>query len=188
MSGRDAAIFVSGGLVAFLLWTWPRRAFAGPRAAAGPSLVPDRTRSLTITVAPDYAWESGNYAAAVDPLTTHFRAAEERYDLPAGLLSRVAYQESRYDVNAVSPKGAVGLMQFLPSTAAQLGFDPRDPAASIDGAGRYLQQLHQQTGSWTGALAAYNWGIGNLRRQGFANAPAETVSYVRAIAQDVRLG
>ena len=106
-----------------------------------------------------------------------FAAAEQAYGLPAGLLSRVAYQESRYNPAAKSPVGALGLMQFLPATAASLNFDPLDPTASIWAAGKYLKGLYDTFGDWTKALAAYNWGQGNVARKGLAQAPAETVNY-----------
>jgi len=113
-----------------------------------------------------------------------FATAERAYGLPAGLLRRMAYQESRFDKYAVSPVGAVGILQFMPATAKEFGIDPRDPFASIDAAGRYMKQLHKMAGSWTGALAAYNWGIGNVQRKGLDKAPAETVAYM-AMAADV---
>lgn len=113
-----------------------------------------------------------------------FSAAEKKYILPAGLLRRMAYQESRFNKDAVSPVGAIGLMQFMPATAKDFGIDPHDPIASINAAGEYMSQLYRATGTWTNALAAYNWGLGNLRKKGFANAPAETVAYAK-MANDV---
>lgn len=113
-----------------------------------------------------------------------FNAAEARYGLPAGLLRRMAYQESRFNPSAKSQVGALGLLQFMPATAASFGINPLDPVQSIDAAGKYMAQLRKQAGSWTGAVAAYNWGIGNVLRKGLANAPAETVAYMQ-IAADV---
>jgi soluble lytic murein transglycosylase-like protein len=134
---------------------------------------------------PEFPWEQQPRARAY--LST-FRAEESAFGIPAGLLSRVAYQESRFDPHAISPAGAIGLMQFLPATAAEFGIDARDPAQSIRGAAEYLSQLFRQFGSWTLALAAYNWGPGNLARKGFEAAPGETRDYVSSIAADVRLG
>lgn len=114
----------------------------------------------------------------------YFTAAEQRNGLPAGLLRRMAYQESRFNPSARSPVGAVGLMQFMPATAKDWGVNPLDPVSSIDGAGRYMAYLYRNTGTWTKALAAYNWGLGNVLRKGMAAAPAETLAYV-AIAADV---
>ena len=71
------------------------------------------------------------------------------------------------------------------ATAQQLGINPLDPFQAIDGAGRYLASLYRQTGSWTEALAAYNWGIGNVNRRGIASAPTETRNYYTQILADV---
>lgn len=113
-----------------------------------------------------------------------FAAAEKKYNLPAGLMRRMAYQESRFNPNARSPVGAIGLMQFMPKTAAEFKINPLDPAASIDAAGKYMQQLRRMTTSWSEAVAAYNWGIGNVMRKGIAKAPPETIAYMK-IASDV---
>lgn len=110
-----------------------------------------------------------------------FATAEKFYGLPTNLLSAVAYQESRYNKNARSNMGAIGLMQFLPSTARDYGIDPTDPMQSIDGAARYLRDLYKKFGSWESALAAYNWGQGNLSRKGIDAAPTETKNYFSQI-------
>lgn len=116
-----------------------------------------------------------------------FAAAEKAYSLPSGMLSRVAYQESRYNPNAKSPVGALGLMQFMPATAKDFGIDPLDPVASIWAAGKYLSQLYRQFGTWDKALAAYNWGQGNVSRKGLDKAPTETRNYFTSILADLGL-
>lgn len=125
-----------------------------------------------------------------DNIPTQYRdavaAAEQKYGLPANLLGRLLYQESHYRPDIIngttrSPAGALGIAQFMPATAAQFGIDPLDPFQSIDAAGRYLAQLYATTGSWLEALAAYNWGIGNVQRKGVAAAPAETQQYFTQI-------
>lgn len=117
-----------------------------------------------------------------------FTAAEQAYGLPAGMLSSQAYQESRYNPNAFNKSsGAIGLMQFEPATAADYGIDPRDPYQSIDGAGRYLRDLYKKFGSWSGALAAYDWGMGNLQRKGIDRAPTETKNYFSQILARIGL-
>ncbi|HEY6020924.1 MAG TPA: lytic transglycosylase domain-containing protein [Candidatus Paceibacterota bacterium] len=116
-----------------------------------------------------------------------FDAADQKYGLPSGMMRRIAWQESRFNPNAQSPAGAQGLMQFMPATAAALGFNPFDPAASIDAAGRYFKQLYASTGNWRDAIAAYNWGIGNIIRKGYIQAPAETVQYVTSVMSDLNL-
>lgn len=117
---------------------------------------------------------------------TAFTAAETAHGLPAGLLRRMAYQESRFNPTARSPVGASGLLQFMPATAKAYGIDPLDPFASITAAAKMMQSLHKQFGRWDYALAAYNWGSGNLTKfiAGARTMPAETVAYM-AQASDV---
>ncbi|GAB3272187.1 hypothetical protein GCM10027586_21160 [Kineococcus gypseus] len=115
------------------------------------------------------------------PYDAAFAAAERANGLPAGLLSAVAKQESGYDASAKSPAGAVGLMQFMPGTAREMGIDPRDPFQAIDGAGRLLASHLKSFGSVQLALAAYNAGPGNVRKHGGVPPFAETQNYVRKI-------
>lgn len=112
--------------------------------------------------------------------------AAKRNNVPAEMLARLLWMESRFRDDIItgrtrSPKGAVGIAQFLPDTARELGIDPLDPQSAIDGAARYLRQLRNALPDWTHAVAAYNWGIGNVRRKGLANAPKETRDYVAGI-------
>lgn len=117
------------------------------------------------------------------------RAAEDRNGIPRHLLARLLWQESRYRANAVGPRTrygtAKGIAQFIDATASEFGIDPFDAFASIDAAGRYLRQLYKATGSWRDALAAYNWGIGNLLKYGIARAPTETRNYYSQILADI---
>jgi soluble lytic murein transglycosylase-like protein len=115
---------------------------------------------------------------------------EDANGIPRNLLARLLYQESRFRPEIISgavtsPAGAVGIAQFMPSTAAQFGIDPRDPFASINAAGVYLSKLYAQLGSWSLALAAYNWGPGNVAKKGLDAAPQETRDYVAQITSDV---
>lgn len=115
-------------------------------------------------------------------------AAEFKYSLPDGLLHRLIFQESHFRTDIITGKtvssaGALGIAQIVPKWHP--GVDPLDPFASIDYAASYLKQLRKQTKSWTDAIAAYNWGIGNLKRGGLANAPKETRDYVAQITADV---
>lgn len=88
--------------------------------------------------------------------------ASNRYRIDPRLLRKVCFTESRYRVNAISPKGALGLMQFMPETAARYGLrNPFDPKAAIDAGARYLRDLLVRfNGRMDLAVAAYNAGEG----------------------------
>lgn len=107
---------------------------------------------------------------------------EEKYNLPPGLLRSVAITESGGNQFAVSRAGAMGLFQFMPQTAKEFGLrgnDAFDPAKSADAAARKLGGLMRFFhGDLAKALAAYNWGEGNVQRKGLAAAPEETRNYV----------
>jgi transglycosylase-like protein with SLT domain len=82
-----------------------------------------------------------------------------------------------------SPRGALGVFQLLPSTAAQLGVDPTDVNDNIRGGITYLKQLYQKYGTWDQALAAYNWGPGNVDKAAAAGTswPVSVYNYAAAI-------
>jgi soluble lytic murein transglycosylase-like protein len=117
----------------------------------------------------------------------------EKYGIQAGvdpsLLYGIAMAESRFNPNAVSPKGARGLMQFMPSTAAMYGIDPNDPEQSIRGGAEYQKRLLQLFhGDRNAALAGYNWGEGKVqaaqRKYGadwLSHAPRETQEYIQNV-------
>ena len=106
---------------------------------------------------------------------------EREYGLPPGLVDAVIYQESRGRMNAISSKGALGLMQLMPGTAAQLGVNPYDANQNIRGGARYLRQQIDQFGSIPLALAAYNAGPGAVVRYGGIPPYRETQNYVATI-------
>jgi hypothetical protein len=98
------------------------------------------------------------------------------------LAEALLVQESGGNPNAVSPKGASGLMQLMPGTARELGVDPSIPEQNIDGGLRYLKQQIDKFGV-AGGLAAYNAGPGRLQRTGmqFDALPPETRNYVPSV-------
>lgn len=80
------------------------------------------------------------------------------------IIQAIIKTESAGKPKAVSSKGAQGLMQLMPATAKELGIDPTDPAQNIEGGTRYFNQMKEQFGDTKLALAAYNWGPGNLKK------------------------
>ena len=109
-------------------------------------------------------------------------AVAERNGLSPALLEAVVWQESRWRPGAVSPKGAQGLAQLMPATARELGVDPTNPLANLEGGARYLrQQLNRFEGDVERALAAYNAGPGRVMRAGGVPSIPETRAYVAAI-------
>jgi soluble lytic murein transglycosylase-like protein len=129
-------------------------------------------------------WPTGSapYRGAIE-------SAADTYGVPTAILAWLLWKESRYNPQIIngairSRVGAVGIAQFMPATAAEeLGSAAAalDPAAAIPGAARYLAKLWRATGTWAEALAAYNWGVGNVTRKGIDAAPAETVDYYTTI-------
>jgi soluble lytic murein transglycosylase-like protein len=108
--------------------------------------------------------------------------AAGRYALDPGLLTKVAWTESRYQQNAISPKGAVGVMQLMGDTARNLGVDPHDPSQNILGGAAYLRQmLDRYAGNTMLALAAYNAGPGAVDHFGGVPPFAQTRAYLDAI-------
>lgn len=119
-----------------------------------------------------------------------------RQGVDANLAIQVANAESGLNPNVPdSSAGAIGVFQLEPATAAQLGVNPRDLSQNIAGGIRYLGQLLGQfSGSIAAALAAYNWGPGNLAsamsRWGsdwVSHLPAETTAYVAKIIRNLGL-
>ena len=109
-------------------------------------------------------------------------AAEARnHGLAPGLLEAIAWQESRGRMSAVSVKGALGVMQLMPSTAAELGVNPGDLADNIRGGALYLRRQLDRFGSVPLALAAYNAGPGAVTRYGGIPPFRETRDYVAKI-------
>lgn len=101
-----------------------------------------------------------------------FRDAEIKYGIPYGTLSRMAWQESRYNPDAISGVGAYGLMQIMPATARGYGVaavDLKNPKIAIDLAGKILRDFYKSVSpvtarSWPAAIVAYNQGPGNVNR------------------------
>ena len=111
------------------------------------------------------------------------------YGIPAGGLEALLVRESSWNINAISGAGAEGIAQFMPATSEEWGVDPWNPESAIGGAARYLAWLRFELPTWQAALAAYNWGIGNVNRNlgedGYVPLgclPMETKNYVQSLA------
>ena len=105
--------------------------------------------------------------------------AGHRYEISPDLLDVVARQESNYDPRAVSPKGAIGIMQLMPATARALGVNPYDAGQNILGGAAYLRYLLNAYGGRIDlALGAYNAGQGIIARYGRIPPFKETRAYL----------
>ncbi len=159
--GPAMAAATSASLTAGVLAEVPAEIFVPEMAVADPArhalLVPD------------------GYKAKVAELSA-------RFDLSPTLIEALVWQESRWRAHAVSPVGARGLAQLMPGTARDLGVDPGDPFANLEGGARYLrEQLDRFDGDLEKALAAYNAGPGRVERAGGIPRIRETQQYVAAI-------
>jgi hypothetical protein len=105
--------------------------------------------------------------------------ASQKYGVEPALIKAVIAAESGGNPNALSPAGAQGMMQLMPRTAAELGvINPFDPVENIMAGTRYLRHLlDRYLGNTRLALAAYNWGMGNLEKRPDA-MPKETKNYI----------
>lgn len=110
----------------------------------------------------------------------------QKYGLDPGIIHRQIQQESGWNQSAVSPKGAVGLMQLMPQTSERLGVDATDPKQNLEGGMREMGRLVKKYGGdYSKALAAYNAGESTVDALGgkIPNYP-ETQGYVKAILGD----
>jgi len=115
-------------------------------------------------------------------------AAAKHFDVDAALVSAVIKAESDYDARTVSHKGARGLMQLMPATAARFGVtNSFDPTENIYAGTRYLRWLLKTfDGNADLAVAAYNAGEGNVWKYDGVPPFRETVNYINRIARHIR--
>jgi len=148
--------------------------------------------SLTAIGMPTVAVRAQPAAAAVqaasEPYAALIAEASQRFAIPAAWIRAIMRIESRGDRRAVSPKGAMGLMQLMPETWAALraryglGRDAFDPHDNILAGAAFLREMHDRYGS-PGFLAAYNAGPGRYEdyRDRHRPLPPETIAYVAAL-------
>jgi len=188
-----------GGLAALALCCagWPASAdvleigqqgarwVAGPDRETAPDPAPAATHQLSadFTVPEAAIADPARHAAGVPQgYSAKVRELARRFDLSPALIEALVWQESRWRQGAVSPAGARGLAQLMPGTARDLGVDPDDPFANLEGGARYLrEQLDRFDGDLEKALAAYNAGPGRVERAGGIPNIRETRLYVASI-------
>ena len=118
-------------------------------------------------------------------VAAQIQAAAPSYGVPPALALAVATKESGLNQAAVGSAGEIGVFQLMPGTAAQLGVNPSDLTANIDGGLTDLSQLYAQFGDWGTALEAYNGGPGNVTRGTVSSAAqAYSASVLAAAGMD----
>ena len=177
MSGRTGSIYRLEHNGKVILST---RAMPGAR----------KVLSYTIRDAPESSPAHTGLASAVqvgrprlDAHSSHFRAAAKTHKVDESWLRAVAHVESAFQANAVSPKGAQGVMQLMPFTATRYNVsNPFDPGQSINAGARHLAYLlRRYKGDFTLAAAAYNAGEGAVDRYGGVPPYRETRAYVAKV-------
>lgn len=191
MAQKDTvAIVILTGLAAYLYYQ--NQTGSSSQAGSAVSFTSDPLASISDGVTSLISgWKNvGDGPLWVPVLNT----TETQLGIPTDLLARVAYEESRFRPDIItgvkkSSAGALGLMQLLPqyfqTVKVPIPFTPDDTTAQIQEAGNLLVTNYNDTGSWSLALAAYNAGLGNVRK--YAGIPpfAETQRYVSEILADV---
>jgi len=123
-------------------------------------------------------------ASFIADVCRRIEIAAQMWNLPPAYFARLIWKESRFDPNAVSPKGASGIAQFMPGTAQVRGLDdPFDPRSAIPASAHYLSDLRDRFGNLGLAAAAYNAGPNRMRnwRAGRGSLPGETEDFVSSI-------
>jgi SLT domain-containing protein len=175
--------------VASTLAGWRRR---GDGTLVRPAIVLLSTMFIVTMPLPCQAQpEPVQRQSQTDPYAAHIAEAAQRFGIPVAWIRAVMRVESANDMRAISPKGAMGLMQIMPGTWAdlrarhRLGNDPYDPRDNILAGAAYLRELYDRYGS-PGFLAAYNAGPGRYEEHLAGRPlPAETRAYVATLAPQI---
>jgi soluble lytic murein transglycosylase-like protein len=123
-------------------------------------------------------------AAATKAPRELVEAAARKNGLPPNFVHSVVSAESGYKADAVSPKGAIGLMQLMPATAQTYGANPYDPSQNVEAGAAYLRELLiKYNGDARLALAAYNAGPGAVSKYNGVPPYAETQTYIERVLQ-----
>ena len=142
-------------------------------------------RELNLTDFPEEIYERAEAAGSLLDIHNLIQAAAVKYKVPAEFIKSIMAAESNFNPMAVSPKGAVGLMQLLPETAREFGGDPKIPAQNIEAGTRYLsfllQRYRRSRHPLTSAIAAYNAGPSAVDRYRGIPPFRETRGYVARV-------
>jgi soluble lytic murein transglycosylase-like protein len=149
----------------------------------------EQVAEVPVPVQDAVAPEASVNGAVTAPLTPMelADAAADRYGLPPELVRSVMAAESGFQPQAISPKGAIGLMQLMPGTAQALGVNPRDPSQNVDAGTRYLRDLLEKYNyRLRHALAAYNAGPQAVDKYNGVPPYRETINYIGRIEKKLR--
>lgn len=124
-------------------------------------------------------------SGAPDNLKEIFKKAADTYGVDQKLLELIGYRESRYQANATSSAGAMGIMQLMPSTAKEMGVNNAyDPEENIMGAAKLIKHLHElYNGNIDLMIAGYSAGTGAVRKYGGVPPYKETTDYIAWIKE-----
>lgn len=119
--------------------------------------------------------------ATPEQVFAYAKSEAERQGVPVDIVQNMVRAESGGDINAVSPKGAIGPMQLMPATAKDLGVNPNNWQQNVQGGVKYIGQMLSQFDDPRLAVAAYNAGPGNVRKYGDVPPFKETQNYVNKV-------
>ena len=175
-------IFSGGGVVEM-----PVASVAGYELEEVLATVPAPPAALTPAALTSAAPAPAVPAPPQTPEELAVRAAK-KYLLPGAFVRSVMKAESGFQPNALSPKGAIGLMQLMPDTARELGVDPRDPPQNAEGGTQYLRELlaryENEPDQVLLALAAYNAGPGAVDKYHGVPPYRETREYILRVLKN----
>lgn len=153
----------------------------GVSAISGPSVITSEGVA-PIKVARPVSQSPARSTARLEAAAPMLDRAGEAAELSPQLLEAIAYVESRFNTKAISPKGAVGMMQLMPATAEELGVDPHHPEENVRGGADYLRKMVTMFGdNVEHAVAAYNAGPSAVLKYGGVPPYPETRAYVDAV-------
>lgn len=164
--------------IAAVVRTDPRTGQIVKTVLITPRVVPSRL------IAPQKPGNDASAASASSDVKSLVEETARQYELSPELVDSVIQVESNYNPNAISPKGAQGLMQLMPATARRFGVtNSFDPKANIEGGVRYLKFLKETFKDERLAIAAYNAGEGAVQKYGNVPPYQETMSYVAKVGK-----